>query len=1241
MTSTVTINGSDGAAGVDGASPTAGGVGQSVSNSYADAIIDSLNYSVIGGKGGAGGNATSGPGLAGGDGGDGGSASATIDGLTITDPSVSFLTISAKATGGAGGSAGSGSNTNHFDGNGGQGGGASATFSNNSFHAGPGTQAVFVNAVATYGAGGLGANTGVNGTVTALISGNDFDVSQLGGDLIQLDAAAVFVDPPGNQTATISNNIVHGASVGMQAVAIVTGTHLALTGNSFLMAGGNDTVHLDFQSDFHQNPTLDVHGNLFDGGGGTDLFEIESLIPSNGSEYTSPVTIDLAAHTLVINGGSNTIQNFENVTIAGAIPSNVAGDAGDNILIGGSGNDTLSGRGGNNTLDGGAGQNTLLGGPGNDKILNSGTGSTLLGGSGDDSFHDTGINSQIRGGPGNNFLFLDRHALTAAVTLSFTPNSSTLVTLPDGTTFANIEVLQLTTGSGDDHATFVNPIFDIAWGAGQSNSWDGGGGNDTATVDLSADNHAITAGLASGTYSVSDLTGTIVSFTNVENFNITGGAGNDVLRGGAGTNTLSGGGGSDDIIDSGTGGTFDGGGGVDRLTLDRHTLTQGVTLTFTSGSATPVTLPDGTSFSNFENLLLTTGSGNDTVTFLPPFQYADTNHFAIWSGDSWDGGAGTDRLIVDLSAEPNTVHFAYQSDTLHTLQVAGGQQMNFANIESFDISAGAGNDTLDGSEGNDRLAGGSGNDILFGRGGANTLLGGDGNDSISDSGANSTVDGGTGTDSFIADMTSGSAPVVFSYTLSGAGALPNGTTFQNIESFQVFTGSGNDTMTFIVPASVPAGTTMFWNAGTGTDKAIIDLSADSNPITTSIPSGNFLVADNNGVFASFFSVETFDITGGSGNDTLIGRSGDDTLRGGGGDDTLTGFGGNDWIDGGSGNDTAQFSGASTDYAISFSAGSSSYSISDLRGGAPDGNDTVSGVENFHFSDGTFTAATLGTTSQSVGNGDGTTTMTLTDTANFRLWTTQATLFDTQGSIASQTITNDNGSHEVNSYDTAGAASWAWTTDYYDGLGRQTVQIVTNDNGTHFLTLFDAASQYGWANATLGFDATWNQTSLTGTNDDGSHTITMGNIAAAFDTALWFVTPYDANFNGTAVDTTLSGGSGIDMLYGHAGNDALSAGGGNDYLNGGTGNDTLTGGAGDDRFVFRTGDGFDTITDFSPGSGSGDTIELHGYDVTSFAALQPLMSQVGADTVIQFDVENQIVLHNVTMAQLNSGDFLFS
>ena len=52
--------------------------------------------------------------------------------------------------------------------------------------------------------------------------------------------------------------------------------------------------------------------------------------------------------------------------------------------------------------------------------------------------------------------------------------------------------------------------------------------------------------------------------------------------------------------------------------------------------------------------------------------------------------------------------------------------------------------------------------------------------------------------------------------------------------------------------------------------------------------------------------------------------------------------------------------AATDPAISvsYNSGTQAFTVADQRGGSPDGTDTVTGVENFQFADGTFASTTF-------------------------------------------------------------------------------------------------------------------------------------------------------------------------------------------------------------------------------------------------------------------------------------------
>jgi len=76
-------------------------------------------------------------------------------------------------------------------------------------------------------------------------------------------------------------------------------------------------------------------------------------------------------------------------------------------------------------------------------------------------------------------------------------------------------------------------------------------------------------------------------------------------------------------------------------------------------------------------------------------------------------------------------------------------------------------------------------------------------------------------------------------------------------------------------------------------------------------------------------------------------------------------------------------------------------------------------------------------------------------------------------------------------------------------------------------------------------------------------------------------------SGNELDNILIGNGADNRLIGNAGNDSLFGNTGNDVLDGGTGNDILDGGSGDDAYLWRKGDGLDTIAD----AGGNDTVQF--------------------------------------------------
>jgi Ca2+-binding RTX toxin-like protein len=72
---------------------------------------------------------------------------------------------------------------------------------------------------------------------------------------------------------------------------------------------------------------------------------------------------------------------------------------------------------------------------------------------------------------------------------------------------------------------------------------------------------------------------------------------------------------------------------------------------------------------------------------------------------------------------------------------------------------------------------------------------------------------------------------------------------------------------------------------------------------------------------------------------------------------------------------------------------------------------------------------------------------------------------------------------------------------------------------------------------------------------------------------------------------LEGGSSSDALTGLGGSDVLVGLDGDDVLDGGTDNDVMSGGTGSDVYLFRRGDGVDTIDDYSEGAGTVNSVQF--------------------------------------------------
>jgi len=411
-----------------------------------------------------------------------------------------------------------------------------------------------------------------------------------------------------------------------------------------------------------------------------------------------------------------------------------------------------------------------------------------------------------------------------------------------------------------------------------------------------------------------------------------GAAGDDHLFGGAGDDLFFGGTGADIIV---------GGAGHDTVRYDWHgEAPMGILVNLT---ASPFTFPGmynvasgqirdldgsmdavseieeiiGSNFNDFmvvgdQGMVLRGGGGNDTLS-------AGSGVDRIYGGDGDDWIGAGNHLLGDGD---NYLDGGEGSDTIGG---AGGAD---------EMYGGGGQDQMVGRQGDDVMHGGTHQDNLYGSVGNDELHGDDGDDLLVGGSGDDLIDGGTG-DAF--GGVDGIDDDLVDYSLEASNEDAGG---------PLATGEGvivnmSDDAVTVGSHTVAAGHARDVFGGNDTLSEIENVRGTTHADT--------LIGDG----------EDNDLLGLGGDDTLIGGDGADLLDGSSGSDALTGGGGADTLigGGGDGEDTAYYSGDRADYEVVAHPGGS-FTITDLRAGPNDGVDQVSGVENFAFADGTFTAAQL-------------------------------------------------------------------------------------------------------------------------------------------------------------------------------------------------------------------------------------------------------------------------------------------
>ena len=332
--------------------------------------------------------------------------------------------------------------------------------------------------------------------------------------------------------------------------------------------------------------------------------------------------------------------------------------------------------------------------------------------------------------------------------------------------------LQLAPGIGNLHLAGSAPINvmdntsdDVITGnagdnvitvAGGTDVVDGGLGSDRLVVDYHNGTAAMNGTYASG-FAAADVGSVTVAAGTVEHFTILAGSGANTLTTGAGDDRIETAGAGANTIVAGEGNnTIITGGGVDTITVGGGNDT-----IFAGEGANTITGLAG-------DKTVHTGAGADTITLT-------SGNNTIYAGD----GANT----ITVTSGHNTI---FGGSGVDTIAVTGGGNYIDAGNGANTLTTGEGNDTVVSGVDTDTITTGAGNDRIVVKGGTDGVAAGAGNDTL-------VVDYSTAT----TDVTS--SPIAGTLADGYAGSITQGTggtaTFAGIETFDITTGSGNDSIT--------------------------------------------------------------------------------------------------------------------------------------------------------------------------------------------------------------------------------------------------------------------------------------------------------------------------------------------------------------------------------------------------------------------------------------------------------------
>jgi len=755
--------------------------------------------------------------------------------------------------------------------------------------------------------GGIGNDRLQGGAGNDSLSGGDGDDTLDGGD------------PAGGHEDTLSGGFGNDFYIVSEAVIVDAGGSDTVS----MLGGGVDTISAS-AGDLDDVPGIEAF-DLAGTGSRLGLTRTAVIALSDtdvlrvyGSGSDRVVFEDTGWTPSAPSGGVVTFTNGGATVIAAQslVAAPTGPTAGDDLLSGTAGNDVIDLLAGNDSYLGLDGADSILGNDGADTIYGGNGADTILGGAGNDRIYaELGDDSVDAGSGTQDRIFYNQDGgavIIATITSSGGSsgvNRATVTTAAQGNdTLQGFEILFASSGADSITVSSAATAIDLLHVLGL-------GGNDTL-VDAYGQNGVfanysspnvtggifvdLSTGVATDGFGGTD---SLVGFTavNATSFadTLVGGNGNDRFRGMEGNDCIMGGNGAQDMIDYNylsassqavsvnlaTGYANDGMGGTDTLISIEQAR---------GGPGNDVLIGDS------NNNTFRGNSGSDTIDGAGGTGDAADYALAgaavsvnLATGQAQDGQGGVDSLTG--------IEYVYGSAHGDTLIGGNGNDSLRGNSGNDSLVGGEGANTLDGGDGDDELydgsgadtmAGGAGNDFIYSTAGADSVNGGDGDDNIDAGGSVVAVrlDGGAGHDTLYAGFVTGG---------SGGNTLSGGTGNDLLQVGQYGSnslsgdggddsldgGAGNDTLSGGIGSDSLSG-------GNGNDFYFVSETLDQIIETsgggadTVITSVSFSMPDQVEALQIAAGVTGITLTGGAGNDMLIGNGLANNLSGGAGDDVI-------------------------------------------------------------------------------------------------------------------------------------------------------------------------------------------------------------------------------------------------------------------------------------------------------------------------------------------------------------------